>query len=229
MASERVYRALLLLYPRSFRHDYGGPMAQVFADRLRDDGPKAWLRAVPDLIRTVPAERVEAVMSRLSPGARVVALALVVLGGTVVTIGLGGGAVPLIAVAVVAVLFGQRRLFAGSLAGERAPLHRAVVQAWWAPLAALLGVLLIVAGVGTVFEAHNLGGRIFGSSLLFAFGGAMLFGLMRRPFDRVAGNSLILLATIPAFPFFWLIVPPLVGLAIWVGVLSSGFSEPAVA
>jgi len=42
-------------------------------------------------------------------------------------------------------------------------------------------------------------GAHFRSALLLAFGGAMLIGLMRRPFDRVVGNSLILLATIPAF------------------------------
>jgi hypothetical protein len=217
MTSERLYRALLVLYPRSFRHDYGDPMVQLFADRRRDVGPKAWLDAVPDLFRTVPSQRIEAVMSRLGTGGRVVALAIAVLGAAAVT------------VAVVAILVHQRRLFAGSLGGQRAPLRHAVVQAWWAPLAALLGLVMIVAGVGTVFEAHNLGGRIVGSSLLLAFGGAMLWGLMRRPFDRTAGNSLILLATVPAMPFWWLVVPPLVALAVWVGVLSSGFSEPAVA
>jgi hypothetical protein len=229
MTSERLYRALLVLYPRSFRHDYGDPMVQLFADRRRDVGPKAWLDAVPDLFRTVPSQRIEAVMSRLGTGGRVVALAIAVLGAAAVTVGIGAGAVPVIAVAVVAILVHQRRLFAGSLGGQRAPLRHAVVQAWWAPLAALLGLVMIVAGVGTVFEAHNLGGRIVGSSLLLAFGGAMLWGLMRRPFDRTAGNSLILLATVPAMPFWWLVVPPLVALAVWVGVLSSGFSEPAVA
>ena len=34
----RFYRALLHLYPASFRHEYGGEMAQLFADRLRDAG-----------------------------------------------------------------------------------------------------------------------------------------------------------------------------------------------
>ena len=168
-------------------------------------------------------------MSRLGSGGRVLALAFIVLGGAAVTVGIGAGAVPFIALAVIAVLVRQRRIFAGSLGGQRAPLRHAVIQAWWAPLAALLGLVLILGGVGTVFEAHNLGGRIFGSGLLFAFGGAMLFGLMRRPFDRTAGNSLILLATVPLFPFWWLVVPPLLGVVVWAGVLTSGFSEPAEA
>jgi hypothetical protein len=222
-----VYRALVTLYPRSFREGYGEPMVQLFADRVRDVGAKAWLRALPDLVRTVPVERIEAVMSRLGPGARVLALAFAVLGATAVSIGLGAGAAPLIAVAVVAVLVSQRRLFA-SLGGERAPLRHALLQAWWAPIAGLLGLAMTLAGIGTIFEAHNIGGRIFGSGLLLAFGGAMLFGLMRRPFARAPGNALILLTTVPAIALFWMIVPPLAAIAIWVGVLGSGFEEPAV-
>ena len=155
------------------------------------------------------------------------ALAFAVLGATAVSIGIGAGAVPIVAVAVVAVLVSQRRLFA--LGGERAPLRHALVQAWWAPVAGLLGAAMVLAGIGTVFEAHNLGGRIVGSSLLVAFGGAMLFGLTRRPLARTAGNALILLATVPAIVMFWMIVPPLAAIAIWVGVLASGFEEPAVA
>ncbi|HET7721830.1 MAG TPA: hypothetical protein VFK43_17810 [Acidimicrobiales bacterium] len=224
---QALYRALLVLYPRSFREGYADPMAQLFADRVRDVGAKAWLRTLPDLVRTVPVERIEAVMSRLGPGARVLALAFAMLGAAVVSFGIGGSAVPVIAVAVVAVLVSQRQLFA-ALGGERAPLRHALVQAWWAPIAALLGLAMVLAGVGTIFEAHNLGGRIVGSSLLMAFGGAMLLGLMRRPFARSPGNALILLSTVPAVAMFWMIVPPLAAIAIWVGVLAGGFEEPAV-
>ena len=166
-------------------------------------------------------------MSRLGPRAGVLALAFVVLGVAVASVIAGAGAVPTVAVAVVGVLISRRALFA-SLGGERAPLRHALVQAWWAPVAGVLGAAMILAGVGTVFEAHNLGGRIIGSSLLLAFGGAMLFGLMRRPFARTPGNALILLATLPAIVMFWMIVPPLAAIAIWAGVLSSGFEEPAV-
>jgi hypothetical protein len=135
--------------------------------------------------------------------------------------------VPIIAVAVVAVLVSQRQLFA-ALGGERAPLRHALVQAWWAPIAGLLAAAMILAGIGTIFEAHNLGGRIVGSGLLLAFGGAMLSGLMRRPFARMPGNALILLATLPAIVMFWMVIPPLAAIAIWVGVVASGFEEPAV-
>lgn len=225
---EAIYRALIVLYPRSFRRDYGGPMTQLFADRVRDVGARAWLRALPDLIRTLPVERIEAVMSSLGPRVRVLTLALAALGATAVTVGLGGGAVPIIALAVVGLLFVQRGAFS-SLGGERAPLRHAVRQAWWAPLAALLGLAMLLAGAVNIFTAHNLGGRIVGSTLILAFGGGMFLGLMRRPFNRTQGNTLILLTTVPAMALWWSIIPPLVAIAIWIGVLRSGFEEPAIA
>ncbi|MGI8984917.1 MAG: hypothetical protein ACR2HM_10370 [Acidimicrobiales bacterium] len=225
---ERLYRALTVLYPRGFRADYGEPMAQLFADSVRDVGAKAWMRALPDLVRTVPNERIEAVMSRFGSSGRVLALAFAVLGAVAISAGTGGGAVPFLALAVVAVLVHQRRLFA-SLAGERAPLRHALAQSWWAPVAGLLGLAMVLAGVGTVFEAHNLSGRIVGSTLLMAFGAGMILGLARRPFDRTAGNALILLTTVPAMAFWWLIVPAVAAVTVWVGVLAAGFDEPAVA
>jgi hypothetical protein len=225
---QAVYRSLLLLYPKSFRDDYGPDLAQLFGDRLRDRGRLAWLETAPDLVRTVPVQRLEAAMARVSSGARIIALVAVVAGGCAVTLGFGAGAAPLLiviaAVAGVMGLIGQRRLLT-AWGGTRAPLRPSVTQAWWAPLAALLGIAYLVFAVGTVFEAHNWGGRVFGSAVMLAFGATMLVGLMRRPFDRVVGNTMILLGTLPAFPFFWIIVPTVVAIVIWVGVLASGFDE----
>jgi hypothetical protein len=204
-------------------------MVQLFGDQLRDFGARAWFRMIFDLVRNVPAQRVVAAMISTSPAARVVALAVIVLVAAVASIGLGGGIVPVLALAVVALLVTQQRFFASIPRGERAPLRRAVVQAWWAPVAGLLGLVMILAGIGTIFEAHNWGGRIVGSGLLLAFGSAMFFGLMRRPFARQAGNSVILLATIPALAFFWMVLPPLAAILIWIGVLRSGFDEEALA
>jgi hypothetical protein len=223
-----VYRGLLALYPRSFRAGYGEPMAQLFADRFRDVGAKAWLRAIPDLILTVPVQRTEAAMSRLSTGARVIAIALIVLGATVVSIGIGGGALPVMLVALIALVVSQRQLFALIPGRDHAPLVRAVTQTWWAPVAAGLGLLTLLAGVGNIFSAHNTSGRLVGSTLLIAFGVGMFYGLVRRPFARPAGNAMILLTTIPAGLVFWLIVPTVLALVVWIGVISSGFGDRPV-
>lgn len=228
--NESLYRALLGLYPRSFRHDYGEAMNQLFGDRVRELGARAWLETVPDLVRTSSHQRMEAVMASISPRARVGVLVALVVGAVAASIGLGGGAVPLLVVIAAVLVVARNRAVISAPFGKRAPLWPAVIQAWWAPLAALLGVAMIVLGVGTVFEAHNLGGRIFGSGLLLLLGSTMLLGLMRRPFDRVSGNSMILVATVPAFAFFWIIVPAVAALLVWIGVLSAGFDgEPAAA
>lgn len=63
--SERVYRALLILYPADFRQDYGQYMAQVFRDVCRDvyrcggasELLKWWAATLFDLVQTVIEER----------------------------------------------------------------------------------------------------------------------------------------------------------------------------
>lgn len=236
MASDRavarhraLYRTLLLLYPRRFRRAYAEPMAQVFADCVRDRGARVWLRTVPDLLRTVPTQRIEAVMARVGHGVRPVVLVFVVFAAVVVGLGAGRGVFLVAVLALMVALATQRGALVSLTSGERAPLRHALVQAWWAPVAGLLGGAMLLFGVGTIFEAHNWGGRIFGSALLMAFGAAMLLGLKRRPFDRQAGNSLILLTTIPPLLFFWVIVPPVAAIVVWIGVLSSGSGDKSPA
>lgn len=58
MFSERVYRALLVAYPRQFRSEYGELMIQFFRDRMRHDGGGArgliiWMQFIFDLASSV--------------------------------------------------------------------------------------------------------------------------------------------------------------------------------
>jgi hypothetical protein len=51
----RIYRALLHLYPTSFRAEYGEEMADIFRARLRDAGGSVprlvvWLAVLPEII-----------------------------------------------------------------------------------------------------------------------------------------------------------------------------------
>lgn len=63
--SERVYRKLLLAYPKRFRDEYGPQMEQAFRDLCREErrsNGKAglvllWIRAIPDLGSAALAER----------------------------------------------------------------------------------------------------------------------------------------------------------------------------
>ena len=67
MLSERVYRALLALYPAEYRREYGKPMVQLFRDRMRREGSGyrttlLWMRMVIGLVGSALAERAEKVM-----------------------------------------------------------------------------------------------------------------------------------------------------------------------
>lgn len=66
--SNRVYRMLLLGYPKPFRQRFGPEMAQVFRDCVRDaynegDLLGLWTRTLGDLIISAPAEHVSALRS----------------------------------------------------------------------------------------------------------------------------------------------------------------------
>src|SRR5438445_5197046 len=71
--NQRIYRSLLLLYPRAFRQVYGAHMVQVFGERLREEravsGGRAnisvWFRTLVDLFEFAPLQRFVRPMSRL--------------------------------------------------------------------------------------------------------------------------------------------------------------------
>lgn len=63
--SERVYRALLIVYPREFRREYGAQMRQVFGDLCREEMRRKqkiglvrlWMRTILDLGKSAIAQR----------------------------------------------------------------------------------------------------------------------------------------------------------------------------
>ena len=64
MISERLYRWLLVLYPREHRREYGELMVQMFRDRMSCDGngfrgPIIWLQMITDLVGTSLSEHKE--------------------------------------------------------------------------------------------------------------------------------------------------------------------------
>jgi hypothetical protein len=179
----RAYRALVRLYPRSFRDEYGDDLVALFKDqRVDEPALRVWRRAVLDLAVTVPTQHLEAHMHRssqrtvtvLAAGGAVIALAV----GSVV----GSVAVPALAVAVGAMWV--------SFASWRT--NQVVdAPAWWKRVA--LGVALI-AGVGITSaipwpDSVDLGGDLAWSlgaitviaALAFISSGLLLGALRRRP------------------------------------------------
>lgn len=78
----RIYRMLLVAYPRVYRNEYGPPMTQLFADRVRDEGGGLrtlglWIQVLVDLVRTAFSEHMETTMKNVKTGWwRVLALPL---------------------------------------------------------------------------------------------------------------------------------------------------------
>lgn len=67
---ERVYRALLLAFPKEHRDEYGEPMTQIMRDRLRDEGGGwrtglVWARLLVDLVTSAVSERRETAMDTI--------------------------------------------------------------------------------------------------------------------------------------------------------------------
>ncbi len=61
MLSEKLYRALLIAYPREHRREYGELMVQLFRDRMRRDGGglkilRVWLAMIIDLVTSALKE-----------------------------------------------------------------------------------------------------------------------------------------------------------------------------
>lgn len=89
----RAYRALLRLYPRRFRDEYGADMALLFADQLRDEpAARVWTRSVIDLALTIPTQHLEAHMNRAPSALLPVLFTAIGIGG--VGIAAVGGSSP---------------------------------------------------------------------------------------------------------------------------------------
>jgi hypothetical protein len=163
---ERVYAALVRLYPRQFRDDYGTDMMRLFHEQLRD-GPRVrvcW-RTTLDLILTVPHQHLEVHMKRDPTPALLLVYLAVALVGVVVAV-VGGSSAPALVVGAALVASG------GALAiatwRRAAPFQGSGLSAqWWKFVVAgpvLLGSVVVAAGFGV--EAWFLGMAV----IIAAFG-----------------------------------------------------------
>jgi hypothetical protein len=89
--SVSVYRRLTVMYPKSFRDEYGSDLVAAFRQQLHDEGPsRVWLSTLGDLIVTIPSQHLEVHMKRPTPhtvaviatSLTVAALVLAVAAGT---------------------------------------------------------------------------------------------------------------------------------------------------
>ena len=153
-ASVGIYRALLWLYPRRFRDEYGPDMALLFAKQLCDEpAAQVWARGLVDLVITVPTRCLEAHMNR--PPTPLVPLLFAVLSLTGVGLALiGGSSLGMLAVGVsVAVVAAVLAVVAWRYARPLAVARPAGAH-WWkfltAGAAVLAAVIVVTPATGEV-------------------------------------------------------------------------------
>ena len=134
----RLYRALLHLYPRSFRREYGDDMVALVASQRRHESRfRVAARTSVDLATTIPMRHLEARMPRSSTTVAIIGLAAIaivfaVVGGPLALV------VPLAAFALAVTLFRRSR-----------PMVPADGR-WWRLLLAGAGMLASIAVITTI-------------------------------------------------------------------------------
>ena len=174
-ARHTVYRACITLYPPAFRHHYGEDLVQHFDDLVVDRGVRAAsFRVALDLVVTVPAYRLERIMSQQrSATAMGIIITLIAAGGVfgLLTDNASPGALLLLVAAVLA--GAQRSLLARAVRTPVAGLRRRRLST----SAALAGLFVVCqaayfALVGDTWTTRETLFVVVGTSALV---GALIF------------------------------------------------------
>jgi len=209
----RVFRTLLLVYPRAFRQLYGADMVQVFGDRLAETRRRRkrtsglWIRTLIDLVKTAPVQRLEVPMSREAAYVVMFVLALI----TFITGMALGLPVPvaLIALAVL-VSTGIVLLATGAFGKDRArnaaPAGRVGLGQWWLVPAVALGLAELALAIGQLVSDPKVENVV-------------ALGIWLRTRSRSSGDLLIALGVLPSAALFWHPVPPILVAAVIVAAI----------
>ena len=185
-----IYRALVRLYPKDFRHHYGDDLVQNFVDLLaRDGASRTWPRVTIDLVLTVPRYRLETVMNQRQSTATLYVAFAVLAGAGIISmlVGFYAGAI-LLAVALILAVVERGRL-ATSTRSPNPDLRRRLFTT-----SATLAVVCVVATTAFLIELGGdehwaMGKLLVYNAVFFATAlGAIAFliaGLrVRRTHDR---------------------------------------------
>jgi hypothetical protein len=166
----RAYGALMALYPREFRDEYGADMVQLARDACRDEPPwRVAGRVLVDLAISIPTQHLEVRMHRSA--SLLIPLIYAAVSGAGIVLALVGGtnAALLVVGLVVAVIAGMLAVVAWRRA---APIGGSVPTThWWK---------LVVAGpiiIGGVIVAAELGVEAWFVGMLLVFVALILTGV----------------------------------------------------
>lgn len=214
-----AYRLLLHLYPGSFRRQYGGLMTQAFSDRLAERGGlRTWFSIAGDLSLSVPQQLLEVTVLSQKWMAALTALAAATM---VVAAAIGAGP-PIVLIGAVVGFITFLGLWSVKKSGRPADLlygdSAPKLWKWWTVLAVLLAISYVIAAAAQVINDPKM--TNFGAlGIMSGFAALIAVGLKLRSHSRIAGDWMIVFATVPGLMFFWVVVPAVVGLAIVIGAV----------
>ena len=107
-------------------------------------------------------------------------------------------------------------------------MSQALRQAWWAPLAGLLALALLVLAFGIgISDSEDDGTEAVIVGVVLCLAGAVVLaaGLWKRPQARGLGNALIVVGCLLAVFWFWTLILPIAGIVVLVGLASSELRE----
>jgi tellurite resistance protein TehA-like permease len=166
----RVYGALVALYPRTFRDEYGADMVQLVRDTC-DDEPtwRVASRVVVDLALSIPTQHLELHMKR-NPSPLIPLIYTAVAGAGVLLAVAGGTSVTLLVVGLTVAVIAAAM---AAIAWRRAAPVRKSIQTgnWWK---------LVLAGsalISGVIVGAEAGVEAWFAGLLTVFLGLILIGL----------------------------------------------------
>jgi hypothetical protein len=145
-AAVRMYGALVRLYPRRFREEYGPDLVGLFRDQCEDESvTRACGRAAVDLVITIPTQHLEAKMHRSSRTLVPLLFTALAVAGFVVAI-IGGSFLPTIVIGL-AIAFGAGA--AAIAAWRRNRVAPSTLTASWWKFLVVAAVLIGAANLGS--------------------------------------------------------------------------------
>jgi hypothetical protein len=222
---QRLYRTLLLAYPRAFRQVYGADMVQVFGDRLRAErerrGRRAsigvWFLTLLDLFKTAPLQRMEKKMTR--EAAFAVLLAVGLAAAVAIFVAGAGGSIVFAAALGAFIIAALALGFTGAFKKERSkgstPAGKFSARDWWVVLAGLLGLVQIVVITGQMINDPKWENAV-ALGIVGGLGALALAGTWFRTRSRSAGDWMIVVGVLPFCALFWAIWPPMLALVVMV-------------
>jgi hypothetical protein len=215
-----VYRWCLRMYPATFRSRFADEMLQTVRDRRTYERRVGWPAAFADLFAAAVVQRSKE-MAGMKTKIGVVLFTVVGVGGaSMVVTGVSFGRSMLIvtlaalfaigAVLTIATIIGSSRM------GAEYDYSSRRIRWWWVP-AALAGAVELFIGVGQLIDDP----KIENVAALGIMGGfaALVFGGMAVR-NRIAGNWMIATGVLPMIPWFWMVVPPVLGIVVIVMALA---------